>query len=55
MFGNVMGFDINYFEKELQKIKHKNGYKFDTQLTINDLKELIIKYENVYKSLHPQQ
>ena len=46
MYGNVvMGFDISYFEKELEKIKEKNGYNYDTELTVSDLQQLITKYK----------
>lgn len=53
MFGNVvMGFDIRYFEKELETIKLNNGYEYDTQLNVDDLKKLIKSYKQIYKKLH---
>jgi len=55
MFGNVvMGFDLAHFERELEAIKQRNGYQFDTQLTVDDLRQLIEKYKRVYQELHPQ-
>jgi len=48
MFGEiVMGIDGLKFEKTLGRMKKEKGYKFDTELTTDDLKDLILKYRNI--------
>lgn len=48
MFGEiVMGVDGLKFEKTLSRMKKEKGYKYDTELTTDDLKELILKYRNI--------
>ncbi|MDI3502911.1 MAG: pyruvate, orthophosphate dikinase, partial [Archaeoglobi archaeon] len=50
MFGNVvMGIDKNEFEKHLEEMKKKRGVAFDSELTAEDLKELVEIYKRVYK------
>ncbi len=38
-------------EHEMEKMKHEKGYKFDTELTTDDLKELIVIYKNKVKEV----
>ncbi len=48
MFGEiVMGIDGLIFEKTLGRIKKEKGYKYDTELTADDLKELIKRYREI--------
>ncbi len=50
MFGDiVMNIDRHKFEKELEKMKEEKGYKLDTDLTADDLKELVKKFKEIYK------
>lgn len=49
-FGNVvLQIEHKYFEEEIQKIKDKRKIKFDTELTVNDLKDLITNYKKLIK------
>ena len=48
MFGEiVMGIDGLKFEKTLGRMKKEKGYKYDTELTTEDLKDLILKYRDI--------
>ncbi|PNX75605.1 phosphate dikinase chloroplastic-like, partial [Trifolium pratense] len=49
MFGGVV-LDIPHslFEEKLEKLKYSKGVKHDTDLTANDLKDLVEQYKNVY-------
>ncbi|HRR95761.1 MAG TPA: pyruvate, phosphate dikinase, partial [Candidatus Ratteibacteria bacterium] len=50
MFGNVvMGIDKNKFEKYLEEKKEEKGVKYDSELTGDDLKDIVKKYKQVYK------
>ena len=50
MFGDVvMGVPHAEFERVLQSVKDENGKKFDTELDIENLKEVIKRYKIVYK------
>ncbi len=50
MFGDVvMGVDHEHFEAELSRIKQKYGRKLDTELTTDELKEVVAAYKEVYK------
>jgi pyruvate,orthophosphate dikinase len=52
MFSNVvMELDISHFEKALEQMKHKKGATLDTDLTADDLKELVEEYKVIYKKL----
>ncbi|KAE8660103.1 Pyruvate [Hibiscus syriacus] len=49
MFGDVvMGIPHSLFEEKLETMKEAKGAKLDTDLTANDLKELVEQYKNVY-------
>ena len=37
------------FENVLEKVKEKNGYEFDTELTTDDLKEIVSIFKDIYK------
>jgi len=51
MFGSiVMGIERQYFEKALEKMKAKKGVQLDTDLTSDDLKELVKEFKAIYKS-----
>ncbi len=50
MFGDVvMHINIDLFEGELEKLKQKAGAKLDTELTAENLKQLIETYKKVVK------
>ncbi|MFC1727348.1 pyruvate, phosphate dikinase [Patescibacteria group bacterium] len=50
MFGNVVdGIDSQKFEHALNEVKKTKGIKNDTQLNIDDLKNVVKKYENIYQ------
>ncbi len=51
MFGSTaMGVDHEHFEHELAALKKEKGVKLDTELSADDLKELVKRYKAVYKS-----
>jgi len=51
MFGSiVMGIERQHFEKALEKMKEKRGVKLDTELTTDDLRELVREFKTIYKS-----
>ncbi len=45
----VKGVSKEYFEKELQKLKHELGIENDTEIPAEELKKLIQKYKEIYK------
>ncbi|CDM68731.1 Pyruvate, phosphate dikinase [Clostridium bornimense] len=50
MFSDVaMGIEKRYFENVLDDVKAEKGVKFDTELTADDLKEVVIRYKDIYK------
>ena len=50
MFSDVvMAIPKSYFERILDEIKDSKGVNFDTELTADDLKEVIQKFKQVYK------
>ncbi len=50
MFGDVvMGIEHENFEHALQEMKNKRGAKFDTDLTAEDLKELVAEYKKIVR------
>ncbi|MSS62532.1 pyruvate, phosphate dikinase [Velocimicrobium porci] len=50
MFSDVvMEVPKSYFEKIIDELKEEKGVKFDTELTADDLKELIVRFKKVYK------
>ena len=50
MFSDVvMGVEKRNFEDILDKEKEARGAKFDTELSANDLKEIVVKYKELYK------
>jgi len=50
MFGDVvMGVEHEYYEEALAKVKKKYGRKMDTELTTDELKEVVAAYKDVYK------
>ncbi|MDR1348518.1 MAG: pyruvate, phosphate dikinase [Prevotellaceae bacterium] len=42
--------DIDPFEKIIEELKEKKGVKLDTQLSVDDLKELVVKFKAAVKS-----
>ncbi|KAL6970343.1 pyruvate, phosphate dikinase [Sarracenia purpurea var. burkii] len=49
MFGDVvMGIPHSSFEEKLENLKNVTGVKLDTELTPNNLKELVEQYKKVY-------
>ena len=50
MFGSTaMGVEHEHFEHELHALKQEKGVKLDTDLSADDLKELVERYKAVYK------
>jgi pyruvate,orthophosphate dikinase len=50
MFGSTaMGVDHDDFEHELHSLKEEKGVKLDTDLSADDLKELVKRYKKVYE------
>lgn len=50
MFSDVvMGVDKSKFERILDKMKEDKGVSLDTELTAEDLQELIVLYKNLFK------
>lgn len=50
MFSDVvMEIEKSFFEGVLDEIKEEKGAKFDTDLTADDLKEVIVRYKAIYK------
>jgi len=50
MFGDVVLSIHKYnFDNVLEDIKEKNNYKFDTELTAEDLKEIVTEFKKIYK------
>ncbi|MDR2268597.1 MAG: pyruvate, phosphate dikinase [Rickettsiales bacterium] len=48
MFSDVvLGADIDLFEHSLERMKEDKGYKVDTELTAEDLKELVKKFREI--------
>ena len=45
----VMEVPKSYFEKIIDEVKEAKGIKYDTELTVDDLKELVVKFKKVYK------
>ncbi len=51
MFGDVvMGIPHSKFEEVIETLKNKKGAKEDTELTADDLKELVNSYKAVYRN-----
>ena len=49
MFGSTaMGVDHEHFEHELHTLKKEKGVELDTELSADDLKELVRRYKGVY-------
>ena len=52
MFADVVKeVDKAKFEAVLDEMKEAKGAKFDTDLTADDLKEVIVRYKEIYKSV----
>lgn len=50
MFTNIAkGYKRDEMDKMLEEIKEKKGYKFDWEVTADELKELVVKYKAWYK------
>ncbi len=50
MFSDVvMEVPKSFFEKIIDEIKEEKGVKYDTELTADDLKELIVRFKKIYK------
>jgi len=51
MFSDVvMGIEKGKFEKILDEVKEKYGAKYDTDLNAEHLKEVVVKYKELYKA-----
>lgn len=50
MFSDVvMGIEKRLFENKLEAMKERRGVEFDTELTADDLKELVAEFKELYK------
>ena len=50
MFSDVvMGIDKRLFEDKLDEVKESKGCKFDTDLTADDLKDIVSQFKEIYK------
>ncbi|WP_160686195.1 pyruvate, phosphate dikinase [Clostridium sp. C2-6-12] len=50
MFSDVvMGIEKRLFENKIDELKEKKGVEFDTDLTADDLKELVAEFKELYK------
>ena len=50
MFSDVvMGIEKRLFEDKLDEIKDAKGYKYDTDLTTDDLKQIVKDFKEIYK------
>ncbi len=45
----VMEIQKSLFEEEIDKMKAEKGVKLDTELTAEDLKELVVRFKEIYK------
>ena len=45
----VMEVPKSFFEKIIDEVKEEKGVKYDTELTVDDLKELVKRFKAVYK------
>ena len=45
----VMEVSKSFFEKIIDELKEEKGIKFDTELTVDDLKELVNRFKAVYR------
>ena len=43
----VMGVDSHKFEHVLDKVREDNGYKFDNEMTVDQLKDVIAQYKKI--------
>jgi pyruvate,orthophosphate dikinase len=56
MFTNIAkGHPRTEMDKMLDDIKEKNGYKLDTQVTVDQLKDLVKKYKVYYKGVFGEE
>jgi pyruvate,orthophosphate dikinase len=56
MFTNIAkGHPRTEMDKMLDEIKEKNGYKLDTQVTTEQLKDLVKKYKEYYKKVFNEE
>ena len=46
----VMEVPKSFFEKIIDEVKEAKGIHYDTELTVDDLKELVVRFKEVYKS-----
>ena len=50
MFSDVvMGIEKRLFENKIDEMKQKKKVEFDTELTADDLKELVVQFKDIYK------
>ena len=52
MFADVVkGYSKNSFERVLDKYKEEHGYKFDIDMSADDMKTIAFKFKDIYKEL----
>ena len=50
MFSDVvMGIEKRLFENKIDEMKERKNVRFDTELTADDLKELVVNFKDIYK------
>jgi pyruvate, orthophosphate dikinase len=53
MFGNVvLEIPRSHFEDELDDIKYEKGVNEDTDLTSEDLQQVVARFKNVYENMN---
>ena len=56
MFTNIAkGHPRTDMDKMLEQLKESKGYKSDTEITASELKELVVKYKDYYKSVFNEE
>ncbi len=51
----VMEVPKNFFEKIIDEVKEMKGIHYDTELTVEDLKELVARFKAVYKEVRGEE
>ena len=51
----VMEVPKNFFEKIIDEVKEMKGIHYDTELTVEDLKELVVRFKAVYKEVRGEE
>ena len=56
MFSDVVkGYDKSKFERVLDEIKKEKGIKLDIEFTKEDMKEIVLKFKDIYKEISGEE